>query len=81
MIVTIIYIYLIVCLTLMLIYCLVLLPFSTCDTSMIICESCLMGMFWPLALIALIVVICKNVINCCKYKHYERITKNINTRQ
>lgn len=57
MIEMIILIYLIVGLALMLIYCLVCLPFSICDKSMIIGESFLMGMFWPLTLIALIVAI------------------------
>jgi len=51
------FIYLIVGLALMLIYCLICLPFSTCDKSMIICESFLIGMFWPISLIALIVSI------------------------
>ena len=54
------FIYLIIGLVLAGIYCLICIPFSACnDKSMIICESCLIGMFWPLALIALIVAIFK----------------------
>lgn len=49
------FIYLIVGLALMLIYCLICLPFSACDKSMIIYESFLMGIFWPLSLTALMV--------------------------
>lgn len=57
------FIYLIAGLVLAGIYCLVCIPLSACDDkSMIICESFLMGMFWPLALIALIVSICKEFL-------------------
>ena len=53
------FIYLIVGLVLAGIYCLSFLPFSDCDKSMIICESFLIGMFWPISLTALIVAIWK----------------------
>ena len=54
------FIYLIVGLVLAGIYCLVCIPLSACDDkSMIICESFLMGMFWPLTLTTLIVAIWK----------------------
>ena len=60
MIEMIILIYLIVGLASMLIYCLGSLPFiNAYDKSMIIRESFLIGMFWPVALIALIVTIWK----------------------
>lgn len=53
------FIYLIVGLVLAGIYCLICLPFSACDKSMIIYEAFLMGMFWPISLIALIVALFK----------------------
>lgn len=55
----IILIYLIVGLVSAGIYCWACLPFNTYDKSMIICESFLIGMFWPISLIALIVTIWK----------------------
>lgn len=50
-------IYLIVGLVFTGIYCLICLPVCYRDISMIMCESFLIGMFWPLTLIALIVAI------------------------